>query len=400
MILFRNRRRYFYIIGIFFLVFYILPNLLNFRESRYFSESKRIEQAKLFTGKFSDSIRLSPGEYYKSGGLYTFFFGEKNRELWTTPVLFKVFSYDSTRLRPYEIGGSQQTISIRLRDSNGKSWVLRSVNKDQRNVLPWWLRPSIARSIFRDQVSAMNPYGAKVVSSLSASLHLPHTRPEIYWVPYNAKHGKYNERIAGRVVYLEEFLDATWRNAPLFLNAIEILDTDEMEALMEKEPVSVDTLLYLKTRLFDMLINDWDRHKDQWRWALTDSAGQKVFKPIAKDRDMAFYVFDEGIINKLAAGANDKFQSYRKDFGSIKGLMHQSEKMDKKLLKGLPKHYFIAISHEFLATLDAAAIKSAFSQYPPVIYHIYGVQHENILRSRLSQLPVVAEKFHQLVNED
>jgi hypothetical protein len=24
---------------------------------------------------------------------------------------------------------------------------------------------------------------------------------------------------------------------------------------------------YIKARLFDMLIGDWDRHYDQWRWA-------------------------------------------------------------------------------------------------------------------------------------
>lgn len=400
--LIRKRRRYLLITGSFFLAFYVLPNIINFRERRFFDDKDRIKTAKQLSVQHHDSIQLMPGEYYKSGNLYTFFFGEKNRELWTIPVYFSIFNYDTVKggLQPFEIGGSQQTISIRLKDSSGKNWALRSVNKDQRNVLPWWLRASLLRSVFRDQVSSMNPYGAKVVASLSASLGIPHTNPEIYWVPFVDKYDKYNERIAGRIVYLEQHLDSSWKHHPSFFNALNMVNTDEMEELSEKQKIQVDTLLYLKTRLFDMLINDWDRHKDQWRWALTDSNGRKMFKPIPKDRDMAFYVFDEGIINKLVLRANNKFQSFRNNFDNIKGLMHQSHEMDQKILGGMPKQIFISIANDIISKLDAASVTKAFSQYPAAIYQKFGKQHEEILMSRLSALPSVAEKFYELVNKN
>jgi hypothetical protein len=37
-----------------------------------------------------------------------------------------------------------------------------------------------------------------------------------------------------------------------------------------------------------MLIGDWDRHDDQWRWAAFDEGKQTVFKAIPRDRDQAF----------------------------------------------------------------------------------------------------------------
>jgi hypothetical protein len=395
----RKKRRYLYIIGIFFLLFYILPNTVNFREHRYFSDRSRLEQAEILSGQFRDSIELVPGEYYRRSKLYTYFFGVKNRALWTTPVFFKLFNYDTMRggLQPLEIGGSQQTISIRLEDTSRRHWVLRSVNKDQENVLPWWLRQSILRPVFRDQVSAMNPYAAKVVASLSGALHLPHTNPGLYWVPYDHKHGKYNERMAGRIAYLEEYIDSSWNER---FNAIDVIDTDEMEKQYENGNAAIDTFLYLKTRLFDMLINDWDRHKDQWRWALVMDKGKKIFRPIARDRDMAFYIFDEGLINRSAVRANEKFQSFRKDFGSIKGLMHQSEKLDKKILKGVKKERFLFIAQMIRSALNNDAISAAFREYPPVIYQSCGKQHEAILVSRLSQLPAAAEAFCRLINDD
>lgn len=397
--LLRKRRKYLYFIIILLLVFYILPNILNFRERRFFSDNKRLSAAKELSTQFTDSIQVIPGEYYRRNKAYTYFFGVKNREMWTTPVYFKIFNYDTVKggLKPFEIGGSQQTISIRMKDSSGRHWVLRSINKDQKKVLRWWLQPSVIRPVFRDQVSAMNPYGAKVVASLSQVLVLPHTNPETFWMPYAEKHTTYNERIGGRVVYLEEYIDSTWSSA--YFNAINIVRSDEMLQQTNREKIMIDTLLYLRIRLFDILISDWDRHPDQWRWALSDTGGKKIFHPVPRDRDMAFYVFDEGIINKLAVRVREKLQSFRKEFGSIKGLMLQSEEMDKKILKGVHKQQFLSVADDIRSKLTADKISTAFKQYPLVIYRQTGPQHEAILTARLLQLNSAAEQFYQLINE-
>lgn len=375
---------------------------MNFREQKFFSEKNRLALARENSKDNKSFIKIIPGEYYKSGELYNWFFGEKYRELWTLPETFKVFNYDTVKggLVPFEAGGSQQTISIRLRDTSGRSWVLRSVNKDQQNALPWWLRPSIVRSVFRDQVAAMNPYGAKVVASLAGALQLPHLNPEMYWMPYVEKHGDYNERIAGRLVNLEEYLDSTWQHDSSFGSPTKLLSTDDLEEIQKNHQLEIDTVLYLKTRLFDMLINDWDRHKDQWKWALVAKQGRKIYQPIARDRDMAFYIFDEGVVSRLAIGANNKFQSFRKEFDDVSGLMKQSKKMDKKILKGVPQQTFTALAKEMQSQLTQQAITNAFSEYPASAHQKFGKLHEEILRSRLTQLQAVAMEFYRLINDD
>ncbi len=80
--------------------------------------------------------------------------------------------------------------------------------------------------------------------------------------------------------------------------------------------------------------------------------------------------------------------------------MKQSEALDRKILKGLPEHYFTAAAAEIRLQLPPAAIKQAFMQYPHVIYQLTGRRHEEILASRLLQLPGVAKEFYQLVNDD
>jgi len=41
--------------------------------------------------------------------------------------------------------------------------------------------------------------------------------------------------------------------------------------MKESNRHTVDQYQYLKSRLFDMLISDWDRHEDNWRWGVVKS---------------------------------------------------------------------------------------------------------------------------------
>ena len=69
--------------------------------------------------------------------------------------------------------------------------------------------------------------------------------------------------------------------------AEEAVSTNTMlEKLLEDNDDLVDDRAYLRARLFDMLIGDWDRHQDQWRWAEFENKGKgKTYVPIPRDRE-------------------------------------------------------------------------------------------------------------------
>jgi hypothetical protein len=46
-----------------------------------------------------------------------------------------------------------------------------------------------------------------------------------------------------------------------------------------------------------MLIGDWDRHYDQWRWAEYKKKGQVIYRPIPRDRE--FSKFDGALLSIL-----------------------------------------------------------------------------------------------------
>jgi hypothetical protein len=388
--------------GILFLVLGV-PNAANFKERRYFSDERRLEEAMLLydVAKVKDSVTIAPGPYYKRNRIGALFLGQKQRDLWTTPVRIKVLNYEEARggLSPKEFGGGQQTISIKLEDSQERKWALRSVNKDQKSALPKALRITFLRFLIRDQLASANPYGQLVVPALANAVGLHHTTPELVLVPYDERYGKFNHRMAGRVAYLEESLSSSWKNRSRFGSPRDILSTEEMMKMQTKEKIQIDTLLYLKTRLFDMLIGDWDRHTGNIEWALTISDGEKFFEPIPKDRDNSFYQFNEGLIGHITLAFVPKFQSFRKKFGKVSGFMHQSRVLDSSILSTIDEATFEATAKQVQQALTDEVITEAFKRYPPKIYGMVGKEHEEILKVRLSQLQEVAKEFHRLVKE-
>ena len=54
-----------------------------------------------------------------------------------------------------------------VKDASGKQWVLRTIQKYPERGLPPTLRPTIAKDILQDQVSASHPYAALVVPPLA-----------------------------------------------------------------------------------------------------------------------------------------------------------------------------------------------------------------------------------------
>ncbi len=71
------------------------------------------------------------------------------------------------------------------------------------------------------------------------------------------------------------------------------------QRLEQRSDERVDARAYLRARLIDVLVGDWDRHISQWRWARFDRDGERIWQPIPRDRDQAFSRFD-GVVPSVA----------------------------------------------------------------------------------------------------
>lgn len=354
--------------------------------------------AELFRTNDSDSVTTSISSFYDRNVITTTLFGDHYRELWCTKIKLPVFTGLDT-LQFHKVGGGQQTTSIEMKAPNQRHYSFRSIDKDQSRVLPKWLGVSALRPLLRDQTSALNPYAAPVVASLSEALNILHTNPAVYILPYHSQvHDSIKLHLPGAAVIFEEELDSKWKDSKAFFEPDDVINTDEMLTAIQNATIKLDTLEYLKCRLFDILISDWDRHSGQWKWLVYDTLNAQIIRPFPIDRDMAFCLFDDGWINTIVANTTNKFKSFRKGEASVNDAAKKVTDLDMLLLKGISQTSFKNVTIEIQTALSETVIDQAMTEYPPEIHKKIASEQKATLVDRLDHLESASIELYNNIN--
>ena len=342
-------------------------------------------------------VAAEPG--YGAGWLRRFTFGSNHRDVWTTPV--EVPYLDLAReqggLTPVKRGGGMQTISIRLEAGDGRQFVLRSVNKDAQRGLPDEWRNTLAAPISQDLSSKGHPYAAFVVPPLADAVGVFHTNPRLVWVPSDPRLGIYRELVGNMLMLFEERPNGDMSHAPSFGRATDVVGAPEMYRRVTRDnDHRVDARSLARARLFDMWISDWDRHKDQWRWAAFDDPDGRgtIYRPVPRDRDQAFLKMD--FLGHRLVKPVIKLQDFRESYGSIKGLTQNAIQQDHRFLAPLARQDWLSIADSMKDALTDEVIESAFRRWPEPVFRLHGEEMIRIAKIRRDKLAEVAVEFYGL----
>src|SRR5690606_31745292 len=209
---------------------------------------------------------------------------------WTTPFEAPVLDLANYGggLTPVARAGGQQTRVLRFRTPDGREFFFRVLDKDPSGVLPPDLVETVAGDLVRDQTKSALPTAPPVVARLLTAAGIPHDDPTIVVLPDDALLGEFREEFRGLVGTLEERVGGEGPAAH-WHGAVEVIDSDSLVARTTRSTADrVDAAAFLKARLFDVLIGDWDRHRDQWRWVRFDDHEPRTWQPVPLDRDQAF----------------------------------------------------------------------------------------------------------------
>ena len=313
--------------------------------------------------KFKDSVVISASDLYKDNtGFRRTFLGNNYRKEWGTPITLKEFNIRKEKggLTIKSLGGGQQTRSVRLTDKSGKEWTLRSVDKDPEKALPENLRGTLAQGIFQDMISAGHPYAAVVVAELSKAVGVITPQPEYFFVPNDPALGKYRGSFANTVMMLENRNPGLGTDDPKSTFKI-------INKMLEDNDHHVDQEKVLNARLLDMLIADWDRHADQWRWGTDDTGKGKLYYPIPRDRDQAFFNSDGILLWYLSRRQIPYLQGFKKHIRSINGLNYKERDFDRFFMNNMDEPTWKKITAKFQTQLTDEVIENAVTKFPSAI---------------------------------
>lgn len=344
------------------------------------------------------------GPQYKATPRHKKFLGAHYREEWTTPVRVKVVLLDTVfgGLKPVRSGGRQQTNTLHLEDKDGKPYVLRSIDKSYTDALPEILRGTFIEKWANDQVSTGHPYAAITVPPMAEAAGIYHAHPQIVYVPRQPALDTFNNDFGDALYILEERPDGDQSTTPHFGASKEVISTVELFNRLSLSNINVvDQESFARARLFDLVIGDWGRHEDQWRWAAFEQEGQVLYKPIPRDRDQVYTRFD-GLLVSIATAADplENLQSFDSTIKDMEEYNSQARHLDRRFTNGLTWSQWQAIATDLKQRLTDSVIENAVRLMPPEVFPLSGPKIIAFLKGRRDRLVEFAEEYYEFLAKD
>ena len=336
-----------------------------------------------------------------------FLWGEHYRDTYAAEIEVPLLDLNKFKggVVPVKKGGGYQTNSLRLEASNGQQYTMRSVDKDPSRTVPYPFNESFIREVVRDNFSAAHPLGALPIPALANAVGVYHTNPKLFYVPKQPGLESYNDDFGNALYLVEERPDDdVWEDQASFGKPEDILSTEDMlDEITDEHDHVVDFPMVARSRLFDILIGDWDRHDDQWRWAQQEKDDVKYYQPIPRDRDQAFSKYDGLIIGlaRNAAAMAKQWRVYGPEVPKIQWTGYNARQFDPTFLSSLSWEDFRTEALHIKENLTDEIIESAFKEaWPEEVYQLDGPEIVASLKSRRDNMIEIARRFYEFYSRE
>jgi hypothetical protein len=337
-----------------------------------------------------ETRKVVAGEIFAHGGVWRFWFGDGYRKEWITAAEVPVIDLktEAGGLKPVRQVGALETVGLALAGANGRAFTFRKLMKQPERTIPKeWLGTEI-EAIVKDQTSAAHPAATAVVGALARSMGILFYGSRVMVMPDDPLLGQFRATFGNTVGTLDEY------PTPGYQGITEIISTGDLwKKWLEGGPENrVDSRAFVKARLFDLVVGNWDRHQGQWRWARIP--GHPLWEPVPEDADQAFTRY-EGVALGAARKMIPRFMRYSGEFpGRIEGLTVNNADVTRWFPADLEWPAFEELARELKAQMTDAAIDEAVRQMPAEWYAIDGALMAKEIRQRRDGIVEYARKFY------
>ncbi|MEO9892136.1 metallophosphoesterase [Aurantibacter sp.] len=352
-------------------------------------------------------------------GLFKWFWGERYRDVYSTEVTAPTIDLDTLfgGLKVMRKGGGHQSKSLRLVNPEGKEYVMRALKKSAEVYLQAMVFKdqyvvgefdgTYTEQLLLDFYTGSHPYAPFTVGTLSDAVGIYHTNPILYYIPKQDAIGAYNDEFGDELYMIEERTDDGHGDQASFGHANKMISTDDLlKKLRKDEKYTVDKTAYIRARLFDMMIGDWDRHTDQWRWAEFEDKknDEVVYKPVPRDRDQVYSEMGDGFFMNLATRAIPGLtlmEGFNEEIRSVKGFNGSPKTfaLDMVLLPETELSQWEEQTALIQNKITSQIVDSAFEQFPKEIQNERLAVIKKKLLSRKNDLLQTAREYYNILNK-
>ena len=348
----------------------------------------------------TDSVTIAANQELQASGFHRFLFGSLWRDVWAAPIKVEILNLDSVAgnlivdTMLFRTHQGIVTRSFLFKDRIGDTYIFTPINQDSASSLPEELSVLLPHDILHDQISTLNPFASLVVAPILHAAGLAFRETRLVALPDDHHTDKHRMRPGGGLGILE----GPWHLQPPTIKPLQggLFETSSMlESLENNLHNRVDELQYLKARLIDILLGDWDRSEDQWLWCKVQISTNIIWEPVPLSHRQAFVRLN-GFVPTIADLALPQLEHCGQNISSVENITMTGRKLDRILLISYPKQTWDSLASWIQNRISDSVILQAISKLPIPIVDKEGNSILRLLQARRAQLPKAADEFYKL----
>lgn len=340
------------------------------------------------------------GQAKQPGPLYSYLWGKHYRSLYYKPVSVKTVSLASI------FGG----LTIKSQVPKLHGLILESKNNDM-----FFLRPIGGSTIFMesdffrktyrhndfkntyigdfigDAYTIINPYTFIVADMMASTLALPSHVPHLVYISESQTHDTIADgsNLLNKLVSVTKMPRIDEQNSLTTVGKLlNLLHTDDTH--------QINKPLYIRTRLFDMLIGDWNKIPEAWYWVANQTDSITVYDPVVIDRSHSFTKADGKFFKTLIQVLGlDFINDYNGGIKNTKKFNQLGFALDIALTQSCNEEEWLEEAAYIQEKLNDKTIEQAFRLLPAEIQDDETARIKADLRERLKNLKKIAARYYK-----
>jgi len=378
-------------------------------------EEKDVYSTRNFPAAFPETVTASiySTDQTNKKGFFRFLFGKHYRKYYSTPIAAKTATIDTLfgGLKPQRVEGGYQSKSLQVIAKDGKEYVMHAMKKSASRFLQSLafrdqfiakdFENTYAENFLFDVYTTAHPYLPFTVGNLAEKIGVAHTNPHLYYIPKHRALRQFNANFGDELYMVEERASNSQTALKSFGNPSTIISTkDVMKNLQRDEKYSVDESAYIKARLLDMLVGDWNRNEDQWRWGEHQEGEKIIYKPIPLDRDQVYGKYDGALLSILMNSTSLRHvQTFQKDIKNVQWLNKEAYPLDLAFLKKSDEKAWLEQAKYIQENLSDADIDGAFHNLPTAVQDATVQDIKQKLKARKTHLQRYASEYYNVLQK-
>lgn len=388
-----------------FSVVFLIYSLLHFSVSAMDTSFKQKEDT---IPLYEDGVirkSIYPQNSHERSGMYDFIIGKHYRKLYSTPITVK-----STDL--YGLYGGLTFVAqvprlhaLFLEAKDAHLYMVRPLGGATTFMESDFFKNTYSKQEFKgtyldkfigDAYTITHPYAFMVADKLAEKVGVSSFESKIYYIP---KHVTTDTIADGSGV--EDRLIAIY-DLKAFSVHSKVIETEELLAkIQESKSFHVDQHEYIRERLLDILIGDWNKTRESWHWYEVPHGDSLVYMPLVTDRSHAFTKID-GALFKIMLGVLglNSITNYDSNIKNLKKANGIGIPLDIALVARTGREVWYQEAKYIKSALTDEVIDKAFEALPEEIYVSPSTEIiKDNLKKRRDAVEVIAQKYYDILQQ-